>query len=35
MLITKGLAGFGRYLMLMGKVFSQPDRWRMFLKQYV
>lgn len=35
MLITKGLAGFGRYLMLMGKVFSLPERWRMFLKQYV
>ena len=34
MLITKGLAGFGRYLMLMGKVFSQPERWRMFMKQY-
>ena len=29
MLITKGLAGFGRYLMLMGKVFSQPEKWRM------
>lgn len=35
MLITKGLAGFGRYLMLMGKVFSLPERWRMYLKQYV
>lgn len=35
MLITKGLAGFGRYLMLMGKVFSLPERWRMFLKQYI
>ena len=35
MLITKGLAGFGRYLMLMGKVFSQPEKWRMYLKQYV
>ncbi|MGN0233009.1 MAG: MlaE family ABC transporter permease [Bacteroidaceae bacterium] len=35
MLITKGLAGFGRYLMLMGKVFSHPERWRMFMKQYV
>ena len=35
MLITKGLAGFGRYLMLMGKVFSQPERWRMFMKQYI
>lgn len=35
MLITKGLAGFGRYLMLMGKVFSLPEKWRMYLKQYV
>ena len=35
MLITKGRAGFGRYLMLMGKVFSQPEKWRMYLKQYV
>lgn len=35
MLITKGLAGFGRYLILMGKVFSLPERWRMFMKQYV
>lgn len=34
MLITKGLAGFGRYLMLMGKVFSLPEKWRMYLKQY-
>ena len=35
MLITKGLAGFGRYLMLMGKVYSLPEKWRMYLKQYV
>ena len=35
MLIAKGLAGFGRYLMLMGKVFSLPEKWRMYLKQYV
>ncbi len=35
MLITNGLAGFGRYLMLMGKVFSLPERWKMFLRQYV
>ena len=34
-MITKGLAGFGRYLMLMGKVFSLPEKWRMYLKQYV
>ena len=35
MFITKGLASFGRYLELMGKVFSWPERWRMFTKQYV
>ena len=35
MFITKGLASFGRYLELMGKVFSWPERWRMFIKQYV
>ena len=26
---------FGRYLMLMGRTFSRPERFRMFLKQYV
>ncbi len=35
MFITKGLAGFGRYLMLMSKVFSMPERWRMYAKQYI
>ncbi len=35
MFIVNGLASFGRYLELMGKVFSWPERWRMFMKQYV
>lgn len=25
----------GRYVQLMGRVLTQPDRWRMFFKQYV
>ena len=35
MLITDGLATFGRYIQLMAKTFSMPERWRMFGKQYV
>ena len=35
MLITKWLTTFGRYLMLMGRTFSRPERLRMFFKQYV
>ena len=35
MLITNWLTTFGRYLMLMGRTFSRPERIRMFLKQYV
>ena len=35
MLIHKWLTVFGRYLMLMGRTFSRPERMRMFLKQYV
>ena len=35
MLITNWLTTFGRYLMLMGRTFSRPERMRMFLKQYV
>ena len=35
MLITKWLTTFGRYVMLMGRTFSRPERLRMFLKQYV
>ena len=35
MLIKKWLTTFGRYVMLMGRTFSRPERLRMFLKQYV
>ena len=35
MIITKWLTTFGRYIMLMGRTFSRPERMRMFLKQYV
>ncbi len=34
MLIKKYLTVFGRYLILMGRVFSVPERMRMFFKQY-
>ena len=35
MLIQKWLTTFGRYLILMGRTFSVPERFRMFWKQYV
>ena len=35
MIIKKWLTTFGRYLLLMGRTFSRPERMRMFLKQYV
>ena len=35
MFITKYIAAFGRYLDLMGKTFSIPERMRMFIKQYM
>ena len=35
MFIINSLAAFGRYLELMGKTCSLPERWRMFMKQYV
>ena len=33
--LTHFLVTFGRYLMLMGRTFSRPERFRMFWKQYV
>lgn len=33
--IKSGLTHLGRYVQLMGRVISQPDRWRMFMKQYL
>ena len=35
MFLTKHIAAFGKYLDLMGRVFSVPERMRMFLKQYL
>lgn len=35
MITLKYLAIFGRYLMLMGRTFSIPERMRMFFKQYI
>lgn len=35
MLITRSLHTFGRYIELMGRVFSRPERFRMYWKQYV
>ncbi len=33
--ISKALTTFGRYLLLMGRTFSRPERFRMFFKQYI
>ena len=33
--LKKSLTETGRYVQLMGRTFSQPDRWRMFYKEYV
>lgn len=35
MLIHSCLTSFGRYLQLMGRTFTKPERFRMFLRQYV
>ncbi len=36
MLSLKGaLTDLGRYVLLMGRVHTRPDRWRMFFRQYV
>ena len=36
MITLKGsLAETGRYVQLMGRVLTRPDRWRMFMKRYV
>ncbi|HCD77681.1 MAG TPA: ABC transporter permease [Prevotella sp.] len=35
MLIHKYLTSFGKYLILMGRSFARPERFRMFMKQYV
>ena len=35
MIIVDSVATFGKYLMLMKRVLTRPDRGRMFMKQYV
>lgn len=35
MIVFKWLTTFGKYLMLMGRSFTKPDRMRMFMKKYV
>ena len=35
MIILNFLQAFGKYIMLMGRTFSRPERMRMFLKQYL
>ena len=35
MIIHRFLTIFGRYLILMGRTFSRPERFRMFMKKYV
>ena len=34
-MIVKALNTFGHYLMLMERVFTRPERWRMFFNQYI
>ena len=34
MIINRFLTAFGRYLILMGRTFSRPERLRMFMKKY-
>lgn len=34
MYLENALTTFGQYLQLMGRTFSMPERWRMFMKQY-
>lgn len=35
MFFQKSISTFGKYLILMGRIFSRPERFRMFFKQYV
>ena len=35
MTLKKSLTGIGRYVMLMGRVLTRPDRLRMFRRQYI
>lgn len=33
--MIKPVTNLGKYLMLMGRVFSRPERFRMYFKQYL
>lgn len=33
--MVKPITNFGKYLVLMSRVFSRPERFRMYFKQYV
>lgn len=33
--ILDNLAKFGRYIMLLGKVFTKPDKWKVFFRRYI
>ena len=33
--MVKPITNFGKYLVLMGRVFSRPERFRMYFKQYI
>ena len=33
--MIRPITTFGKYLMLMGRVFGRPERFRMYFKQYV
>lgn len=33
--LSRSLNSLGKYVQLMGRVFMQPDRWRMFFRQYI
>lgn len=35
MLITKYIDSFGKYVIFMGRVFTLPDKWKVFFKRYI
>lgn len=35
MFLIKWITDFGRYVQLMGRVFTKPDKWSMFWRQYI
>ncbi len=34
-MISKSLSHFGDYLMLLGRTFTKPDKWKVFLRNYI